>query len=390
VPHEAIIGIIYAAALSMTVLMTANLPHGADEVQQMLAGSILWVTPNEVLYTGLLYAIIGLFHWLCRKQFFALSNEMALRHLPTRHTRLWDFLFYATFGVVVTSSVGIGGVLLVFGFLVIPSVIGVLLATSTRARLLIGWGSGVLASIVGVVISYYLDLPSGPSIVVFLGLLLALVAIYREFRFVSRLSGLGHGLLLIVLVVSFIFLPEVVKLAKAKSDEKVALHHQMGHENNADKIEALEKMLSSTESSEVVNALHEIENLHLHELMPRTLNFLSVKDALVREKAIMLQTVMGYEPAIPHLKNIFAAESDSFIKISIAEALLALKDAQGFDFLLSLTKDKSELVRSDALSHLRKWLQDAPEADEELKGVIVKKRGQLRYDEDNKKFVVGD
>jgi zinc/manganese transport system permease protein len=391
IPHEAIIGIIYAAALSMTVLMTANLPHGADEVQQMLAGSILWVSPREVLYTGLLYAIVGLFHWACRRQFFALSNELALRHLPTGHTRLWDFLFYATFGVVVTSSVGIGGVLLVFGFLVIPSVIGVLLATKTKTRLLIGWGSGIIASVIGVWFSYYLDLPSGPTIVVFLGLLLAAVAIYREFRSpVTRRQGLGHGLLALALAIVFIFLPQVLKISQANSAEKVSRRHQLGHENITEKIVALENMLSSSESSEIISALNEIDLLHLSDLMPRTLNFLADKDALVREKAITLQAIMSYRPAIPHLKNIFGKESDDFVKIGIADALLSLGDLSGFDFLLELRKNSSELVRSDALSHFRKWLVDAPEADDELEKMVKKRRDKIQFDPEKRKFFIGD
>lgn len=179
IPHEAIIGIIYAAALSMTLILSANLPHGSDEVSQMLSGSILWVTPPEVIYTGCLYAVVGLIHWLFRKHFFALSSELALNTPPTLHTRLWDFLFYATFGAVVTSSVGIGGVLLVFGFLVIPSIIGVMTAQSIKARLLVGWGTGVLASIIGVVLSYQFDLPSGPTIVVVLSAFLLLIGLSR-------------------------------------------------------------------------------------------------------------------------------------------------------------------------------------------------------------------
>lgn len=182
IPHEAIIGIIYAAALSMMLILSANLPHGSDEVSQMLSGSILWVRASEVVYTGCLYSVVGFIHWLFRKQFFALSSEFALNTQLSLHARLWDFLFYASFGVVVTSSVAIGGVLLVFGFLIIPSVIAVMISGNVRVRLLIAWACGLIASIIGVVLSYHFDLPSGPTIVVVLAGFLLIITLSRRLK----------------------------------------------------------------------------------------------------------------------------------------------------------------------------------------------------------------
>lgn len=384
IPHEAIIGIIYAAALSMTVLMTANLPHGADEVQQMLAGSILWVQPKEVLYTGLLYGVIGLFHWLCRKQFFALSHELALRHHPTGHARLWDFLFYATFGVVVTSSVGIGGVLLVFGFLVIPSVIGVMLAHSTRARLVIGWSCGVLASIVGVIFSYYLDLPSGPTIVVFLGLFLAIVAVYKELRGARYHQGIMHGTLIIGLGALFVFMPQLVQFSINQQQEKVVMHHQLGHDDERSAI--VEKMLTQ-QKGQILEALNEIEDAKLHELLPKTLPLMSSSDALIREKAISLQASLKNYAALPVLKRIFPHEKDDFLKLGIAETLLSLGDVVGFSFLAPLLGHPSELVRSDAADHVKKWLKEAPTDEKGFRYWL--KQHRVVFDEATKAYRVG-
>lgn len=200
IPHEAIIGIIYAAALSLTVLLTAKLPHGAEEVSQMLAGNILWVTPEEVMTTALLYAAVGVIHFIFRKPFFTLSKDISCGRTLTAKQKSWDFLFYATFGVVVTSSVGIGGVLLVFGYLVIPSVIAVMLASSSKTRLICAWSIGLLISMVGVISSYYLDLPSGPTIVVLLAGVLIMVSIALDFC-VSFKRGLIKILLLFILIV---------------------------------------------------------------------------------------------------------------------------------------------------------------------------------------------
>jgi zinc/manganese transport system permease protein len=91
--------------------------------------------------------------------------------------RLWDFLFYAAFAVVVVSFVRVAGVLLTFTYLIVPAVCAVSLAQRWGARLVVGWGVGAAASVVGLAASFWLDLPTGAAIVVACGLLLALVGL---------------------------------------------------------------------------------------------------------------------------------------------------------------------------------------------------------------------
>lgn len=199
IPHEGVIGIIYAAALSLTILLTGHLPHGAEEVTQLLSGSILWVTPKEVMASFWLYLLIGGIHFVFRRQFFIMSSDEAAIKQSGLNAKLWDFLFYATFGVVVTNSVSMGGVLLVFGFLVIPSLIGILLASTLTKRLIIGWLTGGLVSTVAVVISYEFDINSGPTIVVMLALVLLAIAIALELkRHFARSIGFLIGIVLII------------------------------------------------------------------------------------------------------------------------------------------------------------------------------------------------
>ena len=160
---EAFIGICYAVALSATILASSHLPHGADEFRALLSGNILWVEPQSLAYAVVLYAVIGTVHWIFRKQFFAASFGG-----PTQAGKAkvgWDFAFYLSFAFVVTSSVEIAGVLLVFCYLIIPAVAASVLATQIRTRLILGWLIGGLVSCVGVVVSYHADLPSGPTIV---------------------------------------------------------------------------------------------------------------------------------------------------------------------------------------------------------------------------------
>jgi zinc/manganese transport system permease protein len=177
VSQEAIIGVVYAVSSAGAVLLADRAPHGAEHVRAMLVGSLLSVRPSEVAKVGVLYAAIGLLHWLCRRPFFLISTDPDAAFAEGWRVRLWDFVFYASFGVVVTSSVRVGGVLLVFSYLIVPALVGVALGCTVAARLLIGWGFGTLVSIVGMTASAALDLPTGATVVCTFGLLLLLFAV---------------------------------------------------------------------------------------------------------------------------------------------------------------------------------------------------------------------
>src|SRR5262249_20244650 len=118
VPHEAIIGIVYVVASAATVLLLSKSPHGHEEMEQMLTGKLLFVDRQEVLVTGAMYAGLGLLHLLFFRPFFAISTDAAAAEARGVHVRLWDCLFYAMFALMVTRSVAVGGVLVVFSFLI--------------------------------------------------------------------------------------------------------------------------------------------------------------------------------------------------------------------------------------------------------------------------------
>lgn len=180
VPQEATIGIAYAVASAATVLVMDRSPHGTEHVKDLLVGSILWVTWGKVLLTAALYAAIGVFHWLARRQFFAISYGSSSGVESQPNVRLWDFLFYVSFGFVVTSSVQIAGVLLVFCFLIVPAVAAALWATEWKPRLIIGWIFGTVVSVAGCAVSYVWDLPTGATVVVAFGAAVILLALVRR------------------------------------------------------------------------------------------------------------------------------------------------------------------------------------------------------------------
>jgi zinc/manganese transport system permease protein len=179
IPQEAIIGICYAVASAAAIVAMSKSTSQAEHLQDMLVGNILAVSWPEVLKTGLLYSAIGAFHYVFRRRFLLISIDPEKATAEGISVRLWDFLFYASFGFVVTSSVSIAGVLLVFCYLIVPSVAAMLYADRIGPRLAIGWSMGTLVSLAGIWLSLEWDLPTGATIVVTFGGVLLLMAAVR-------------------------------------------------------------------------------------------------------------------------------------------------------------------------------------------------------------------
>jgi zinc/manganese transport system permease protein len=179
IPQEAIIGISYAVASAAAILAMSKSTSQAEHLKDMLVGNIIAVSWGQVFQTAALYGAIGVFHYVYRAKFLAISMDHRKAEEAGLSVRLWDFLFYASFGFVVTSSVSIAGVLLVFCYLIVPSVAAMLYADRIGPRLAIGWTMGTVVSALGVYFSLILDLPTGATIVCTFGLVLILMAIAR-------------------------------------------------------------------------------------------------------------------------------------------------------------------------------------------------------------------
>ena len=172
IPQEAFIGIAYAVASATAILAMSKATGETEHLKDMLVGNILAVSRAEVVKTAVLYGVIGIFHYFFRKRFLLISTDPATAEASGLNIKFWDFLFYASFGFVVTSSVAIAGVLLVFCYLIVPSVGAMLFADKIGRRLAIGWTMGTLVSALGVYFSVLLDLPTGATIVCTFGAVL--------------------------------------------------------------------------------------------------------------------------------------------------------------------------------------------------------------------------
>lgn len=180
VPQEAFIGIVYVVASAAAVLVANKVPGGGEAVEKALVGSLLWVTWATNLNLAIAYAALGIFQFALRRRFLTISFHPEQAEAQGWKIRLWDFLFYLSFGVVITLAVPIAGVLVVFSFLVVPAVIANLFTADKRQLTIIAWSSGALASILGLWLSYTEDLPTGPLVVCMYGLLLIGAAVLRK------------------------------------------------------------------------------------------------------------------------------------------------------------------------------------------------------------------
>ena len=185
ITHEAVIGVLYAIASAGALFILALSAGGEVHMEHMLTGNILWTRWPDILISGILFTLIGIFHYIYRKKFIALSELRRSgrtndKGFSEKSIILWNFLFYVTMGLVITVAVNIAGVLVIFSFLIIPAVFALLFTASWIKRLLLGWGAGFFAIILGLIFSYKFDFSCGPSIISVLGILLIIGVLIRK------------------------------------------------------------------------------------------------------------------------------------------------------------------------------------------------------------------
>jgi zinc/manganese transport system permease protein len=180
ITHEAVIGVAYAIAAAGALFIMALHSGGDVHMENMLTGSILWAQWPDIAFCAGVFAIVGLLHWKYRQKFITLSENYHDKQMKGRPSAWWDFLFYTTMGLVITISVKIAGVLVIFAFLIIPATISAMLSNSWKNRLLYGWAFGILATLLGLWFSFKFDFTCGTSIVAFLGLALIIVSLLKK------------------------------------------------------------------------------------------------------------------------------------------------------------------------------------------------------------------
>ena len=319
IPQEAIIGLTYAIAASIAILVIDKAPHGAEHIKEILTGSILWVKWSTILKAAIVYSIVGIFHFIYRDKFILISEHPEEAYKRGMSVRFWDFLFYVSFGVVITHSVGTAGVLLVFVFLVVPAVASMLITDVLWKQLVIGWTLGVFVSVIGLYISYVADLPSGPTVVAFYGVMLIVIAIIlylvrAESRSRAMMKiALGIGATLVVTFGLYL-------MGQAFTTSNENHHLEAGLVNTVDPVVKSDelKSLSDMSDSKLVDYLN------------------SVTD-------------------IKHLQNLFDAQNDGYVKIKIADRVFALSKKSGITLYYKIiSSGELPFVKEEVVEKMRK------------------------------------
>jgi len=358
VPQEAIIGLTFAVASAGAILLSAENPHGAEHLRDIMAGSILVVSSKEVLQAAGLYGAIGVFHWKFRRPLLAVSFDREGAEKRGLRVRWWDFLFYLSFAVVITSSVRIAGVLLVFILLIAPAVCGAMFATGIRARLLVGWGCGILATMGGLMLSSGMDWPPAPAISCIFAAILIGSGVVDSVRRSKRpafsvarvaggaalLCGVGFGL------AAFLRSDLAASHKPQEQDEGSHSHGGPEHELGGSRQDLL-SALSDEHDNVRASAAEKLGKLADPSVLPQLTAALQDRADAVKEKAAAAIGALGRPEAAAALEAALEQQDqDEWVHLREAEALVRCGGQKGMNVLLEMAKEAdAQLVRVQAL-----------------------------------------
>ncbi len=395
VPQEAIIGLTYATATAAAILLADIAPHGSERLHDLLAGSIVWVTPGQILKIALLYSVIGIFHFVYRKRFLLISLRPEEAYAQGISVRFWDFLFYLSFGIVITSSVQIAGVLLVFCYLVAPAVFAVTFFDDLKRRLITGWLMATAVSAAGLFFSY--DRPSGPTIIIGFATALTLGGIFQSIvRAPRRSRALAITAVAAAFVGAFAWMLQHVGRpppdgteVHAEAVETDDPEHPVG-----ESLRALRAALRDTHPNVRVRAVERLAATGDPRILPDVIDSLHDQSAAVREAAAGALGRLGNRSAAPHLRQALRnRDEDDWVRLRMARALADLGEVKGLEILLDLARAGSpSVMRLEAMAALARYagLPDAPPSDpdgeeasrvlRDLESWLGSKRDELRWD----------
>jgi len=363
VPQEAIIGLTFAVASAGAILLSAENPHGAEHLRDIMAGSILVVSAKEVIQAACLYGAIGVFHWVFRRPLLEVSFDREGAEQRGLRVRWWDFLFYLSFAIVITSSVRIAGVLLVFILLIAPAVCGAMFATGIRARLVVGWGCGILATIGGLMLSSRMDWPPAPAISCIFAAILIGSAVIDSVRRSARkgfalarfagaavaLCAVGFGLAAFLRsdLASHRLGLEVEQEAAAASGHT---HGSPEHEHGGSRQDLI-GALSDEHANVRASAAEQLGRLGDPAVLPQLSQALQDPADAVKEKAAAALGMLGRAEAAAALEAALGqSDQDEWVHLREAEALVRCGGRKGMSVLIAMASDAdAQLVRAQAL-----------------------------------------
>lgn len=387
VPEEAIIGLTFAVASAGAILLSAENPHGAEHLRDMMAGSILVVSAREVGQAAVLYGLIGVFHWMFRRQLLSVSMDREAASRQGLRVPRWDFAFYLSFAIVITSSVRIAGVLLVFILLIAPAVCGTILARGIRARLLLGWAAGILATSLGLAVSAHEDWPPAPAISCVFAAILVAAAVFDRVKRAERRGPVLRRLLATAAALGAVTLGLTAFLRAQQAAHAAAGEPQHGHDDESATASDSEEPhthgepehgLGDSRADLLVALADEHDNVRARAvaglgalgdptLMPELVRALDDPSDAVREKAAeALGRLALPEAAAPLAAALARPDQDEWVTLREAEALVRCGGLEGMSALIALAhRAEAQLVRQEATDRALAFAgQPAPAASD--------------------------
>ncbi len=363
VPQEAVIGLTYAIASAAAILLSALSPHGAEHLTQLVAGNVLFASRVQVGHAAIVYGAVGLFHVAFGKRFLLISERPEEAYSQGIRIRLWDFLFYLSFAVVITLSVQIVGVLLVFCYLVAPAVFGALFARGFWARLWLGWVISIIVTATGLYAGF--DYPSSPAVMCVFGAALVLGGVVRAIAGAKDRVGAAALALAIAggitgLTWSVWRFDRVPEDAHGHEDDPAHMHppgeerREVAHEHPVGtSLSALRAALRDPDDGVREHAAEELGKLGDPAAVKDLLALLKDRKEGVREQAADALGLLGSAQAIPALVEAVRGQDDEWVRMRMARALVRLGSRDGIPVLLDLAKDgEARKVREEALQAL--------------------------------------
>ena len=359
VPQEAVIGLVYAITAAVAVLVVGKI-RGVEHMVNITHGRLLWVQWSEVGTAAVAYLLIGIVHLVFYKRFRQISDDPEAAFAAGVPVRLWDFLFYMTFGYVISFSVPVAGVLLVFVFLVAPAIIAFLVTDRFRYQLIVGWISGTLVSTVGIYLSWTLDTPCGPTVVAFYGVALVLIAVaVYLIRAPRRLMALGHvGLGVCVLaVVSALFYLGGTSLAGTRLAQSKYGHanhdHGMDHDHGVEAHEPSGEALAEASAEDAVaDHAPAPAGEPAATTAPMSEQY-KAAETCVERVTLLQEAVLQDRAGALELTYLFLADGET-MPFCRTGAVDLVKSQAGKDF--GLDPDLSPVDNRDALRAMRQWM----------------------------------
>ncbi len=365
VPQEAVIGLTYAIASAAAILLSALSPHGAEHLTQLVAGNVLFASKTQVKNAAIVYAGVGLFHVLFGKRFLLISERPEEAWAQGVRIRLWDFLFYLSFAVVITLSVQIVGVLLVFCYLVAPAVFGALFARGFWGRLWLGWGISVLVTATALYAGF--DYTSSPAVMCVFGAALILGGVVQAI--VGAKNRIGAVALALALAGAITGLTwgvwrfdRVPEDAHEHGDDPEHMHQHGPEDGRRDlarehpvgtSVSALRAALRDPDDGVREHAAEELGKLGNPVVVKDLLPLLKDPKEGVREKAAAALGLLGSSDAVPALSEAVRSQDDEWVRMRMARALVQLGSKDGIPVLLDLAKaGEARKVREEALQAL--------------------------------------